>query len=147
MIGTFHDKQQLHKPVRTGQTRKGNKILLVDDEPDVTITFKAILQDVGFIVDAFEDPLIALSKFKPHYYDLVILDIKMPKMNGFKLYEEMQKIDSQVKVCFITAEEIYYNEIRKEKEQKYCMLDTEQFLRKPISNTHLVKGIEKIMTL
>jgi two-component system catabolic regulation response regulator CreB/two-component system response regulator ChvI len=68
-------------------------------------------------------------------------------MNGFKLYEEMQKIDSQVKVCFITAEEIYYNEIRKEKEQKYCMLDTEQFLRKPISNTHLVKGIEKIMTL
>jgi CheY-like chemotaxis protein len=71
MIGTFHDKQQLHKPVRTGQTRKGNKILLVDDEPDVTITFKAILQDVGFIVDAFEDPLIALSKFKPHYYEWI----------------------------------------------------------------------------
>jgi two-component system, OmpR family, response regulator ChvI len=99
---------------------KGNKILLVDDEPDVTTTFKAILQEVGFVVDASEDSLVALSKFKPRYYDLVILDIKMPKMNGFELYEEMQKIDSQVKVCFITAGEMYYNEIRKESNNTAC---------------------------
>jgi two-component system, OmpR family, response regulator ChvI len=74
--------------------RKGNKILLVDDEPDITMAFKAILQEVGFIVDAYEDPLVALTKFKPHFYDLVILDIKMVKMNGFELYAEMLKRDN-----------------------------------------------------
>lgn len=126
--------------------RKGNKILLVDDEPDITMTFKAILQEVGFIVDTYEDPLIALSKFKPHFYDLVVLDIKMAKMNGFELYVEMQKRDSQVKVCFVTAGEMYYNEVRKDEEEElYCKLDIRRFIQKPISNTDLVKRIEKLL--
>lgn len=126
--------------------RKGNKILLVDDEPDITMTFKAILQEVGFIVDTYEDPLIALSKFKPHFYDLVVLDIKMAKMNGFELYVEMQKRDSQVKVCFVTAGEMYYNEVRKDEEEElYCKLDTRRFIQKPVSNTDLVKRIEKLL--
>ena len=126
--------------------RKGNKILLVDDEPDITMTFKAILLEVGFIVDTYEDPLIALSKFKPHFYDLVVLDIKMAKMNGFELYVEMQKRDSQVKVCFVTAGEMYYNEVRKDEEEElYSKLDTRRFIQKPISNTDLVKRIEKLL--
>lgn len=126
--------------------RKGNKILLVDDEPDITMTFKAILQEVGFIVDTYEDPLIALSKFKPHFYDLVVLDIKMAKMNGFELYVEMQKRDSQVKVCFVTAGEMYYDEVRKDEEEElYCKLDIRRFIQKPISNTDLVKRIEKLL--
>lgn len=126
--------------------RKGNKILLVDDEPDITMTFKTILQEVGFIVDTYEDPLIALSKFKPHFYDLVILDIKMAKKNGFELYAEMLKRDDQVTVCFVTAGEMYYNEVRKDEEEElYCKLDTQRFIQKPISNTDLVKRIEKIL--
>jgi two-component system, OmpR family, response regulator ChvI len=60
--------------------KKRNKILLVDDEPDITMSFQASLQDAGFTVHTYQDPLIALSKFEPGYYDLVILDIKMPKM-------------------------------------------------------------------
>lgn len=128
--------------------RKGNKILLVDDEPDITMTFKAILQEVGFIVNTYEDPLIALSKFKPRFYDLVILDIKMTKMNGFELYTEMLKIDNQVKVCFVTAGKVYYNEVRKDEEEElYCKLDTQRFIQKPISNTDLVKRIARIMML
>jgi CheY-like chemotaxis protein len=106
-------------------------------------TFKAILQDVGFIVNAYEDPLIALSDFKPRFYDLIILDIKMPKLNGFELYAEIQKRDSQVKMCFVTADEMYYNEVRKQGEQQYCVLDTERFLRKPISSADLLKRVEK----
>ena len=126
--------------------RKGNKILLVDDEPDLTMTFKAILLEVGFIVDTYEDPLIALSKFKPHFYDLVILDIKMAKMNGFELYAKMLKRDDQVKVCFVTAGEMYYSEVRRDDEEElYCKLDTQRFIQKPISNTDLVKRIEKIL--
>jgi DNA-binding response OmpR family regulator len=126
--------------------RKGNKILLVDDEADLIMTFKAILQDAGFIVNTYEDPLIALSMFKPHFYDLVILDIKMAKMNGFELYSEMLKKDNQVKVCFVTAGEMYYNETGKDDEEEhYCKLDTQRFIQKPISNTDLVKRIEKIL--
>lgn len=128
--------------------RTGNKIMLVDDEPDIVITFKAALESAGFTLDAYEDPLIALSKFKPTYYDLVILDIKMSKMNGFELYAEMRKIDEHVRVCFITAGELYYDKVRREikdSEEQYCKLDTDRFLQKPISNVDLVKRIEKIM--
>ena len=102
MVQTFHDKQQL---IRMEPVRRGNKILLVDNEADVTITFKAILQDAGFIVDTYEDPLIALSNFIPRFYDLVILDIGMPKMNGINLSRRLLELDSNVKICFITAGE------------------------------------------
>jgi len=127
--------------------RKGNKILLVDDEPDLTMTFKAILQGVGFAVDIYENPLVALSNFRPHYYDLVILDIKMPEMNGFELYSEMLKMDSQVKVCFVTAGEMYNDNVRKNEEEQYCELDTERFIQKPISNGDLIRRINRIMML
>jgi DNA-binding response OmpR family regulator len=127
--------------------RKGNKILLVDDEPDLTMTFKAILQGVGFAVDIYENPLVALYNFRPHYYDLVILDIKMPEMNGFELYSEMLKIDSQVKVCFVTAGEMYNDNVRKNEEEQYCELDTKRFIQKPISNGDLIRRINRIMML
>jgi DNA-binding response OmpR family regulator len=125
--------------------KKGNKIMVVDDEPDITMSFEPTLQNAGFIVHTYQDPLIALSKFKPSYYDLVILDIKMPKMSGFELYAEIQKIDNKLKVCFITAGQMYYDKVREK--ERYCKLDAERFLQKPITNVELVKRIEKIMML
>lgn len=59
-------------------------------------------------MDTFNDSNEALSRFKPDYYDLVILEIKIPKMDGFELYNELKKRDSNVKVCFLTASELYY---------------------------------------
>ena len=131
-------------------TGNGNKIMLVDDEPDIVTTFKAALESAGFTLNAYEDPLIALSKFKPGYYDLVILDIKMSKMNGFELYTEMLKIDEHLRICFITAGEMYHDKIRREKrnnEEQYCKLDTDRFKQKPISNVDLVSKIEKIIMI
>jgi integrase len=93
------------------------------------------------------------NKFKPNFYGLVILDIKMPRMNGFELQKEMRKIDPQVMVCFFTAGEMYYDEVRnregeeKEEENQYCTLDRERFLQKPTSNVDLVKRIEKMMIM
>ena len=96
----------------------------------------------GYKVDSFNDPQEALSKFKPGSYDLIILDIKMPKMDGFELYHEIKKKDNNAKVCFLTASELYYEEFRKE---EYCALDRNLFIQKPIDNEDLVKEINKML--
>jgi DNA-binding response OmpR family regulator len=129
---------------------KEKKILVVDDELDITVAFKLALEEAGFIVDTSHDPFVTLSKFTASSYDLVILDIRMPGMNGFELHEKMRKIDPKILVCFITAGELYYDEVRgngkeKKEEGQYCKLDGERFLQKPISNVDLVKRIEKII--
>ena len=67
----------------------------------------------GFKVNSFNDPQEALAKFEPGLYDLVILDINMPKMDGFELYHEIKKKDNNSKVCFLTASELYYNELER----------------------------------
>ena len=93
---------------------KPRKILIVDDEPDITSSFDMILQMNGFEVDAFNDPLLALSNFKPNVYGLALLDIRMPKMNGFELCNQIKDIDNKIEACFITAFEDYREERRKE---------------------------------
>jgi len=91
-----------------------NRILIVDDEVDITTIYTLGLQDNGFIVDAFNDPLQALSDFKSGSYNLALLDYKMPNMNGLDLYREIRKIDAKVKICFVTAFDIYPGELKKE---------------------------------
>ena len=86
------------------QYHRRRKILIVDDEPDITSSFKEALRDHGFEqVDISNDPLLALKNFNAGSYDLLVIDIVMPQMDGFSLYEEIRKIDKKVKVCFITA--------------------------------------------
>lgn len=122
---------------------KKKRILLVDDESDITTALSMVLVEYEFEVDSYNDPLAALSNFKPSYYDLVILDIKMPEMNGFELYRELEKIHSQIKVCFITAAgETYYESLTEESE-KYCKIHKDIFLQKPFSNEELVEEIKK----
>jgi DNA-binding response OmpR family regulator len=75
------------------------EVLLVDDEPDINLLFKTVLEDNGFKVDAFNDPLLALQNFKANSYDLLMLDIVMQKMNGFDLYDKMREVDDKVNVC------------------------------------------------
>jgi DNA-binding response OmpR family regulator len=91
------------------------RILAVDDEPDLTMLCRMSLEYYGFEVDTFNDPEEALTKFKPGSYDLVILDIKMPKMDGFELYHEIKKKDNNANICFLTASELYYEEFRKKR--------------------------------
>ena len=125
------------------QSQQGQKrILAVDDEPDLTLICSLALQYHGFKVDTFNDAQEALSNFKPDYYDLVILDIKMPKMDGFELYDKIKKKDDKVKICFLTASELYYEEFRK---KEYSALDKNLFLKKPIDNDDLLKEVNKIM--
>ena len=154
--------------IENKKNKEEKRILLVDDEKDVLLVFQLILGKAGFKVYPYDNPLDALASFKSGLYDLAILDIKMPKMDGFQLYEEIKKIDSSVKVCFITAaaaaatasEEVYqYQEITQKNEesggqvvgmqqqQQYCELQKTMFLKKPISNGDLVKEVNRIINV
>ncbi len=118
------------------------RILFVDDDRDILFVIKKSLEDHGFIVDTFSNPLEALSSFKPESYDLVLIDIKMPEMSGFEFYQELQKkttFGTEIKICFITAFEIYFETLRKEFPELYggC------FIRKPIETEDLVNKINE----
>ena len=96
----------------TGHNSK-RRILTVDDNPDITLTVKLGLEASGlFEVDTFNDPELALSSFRPRLYDLALLDMRMPKMYGHELYDEMKKIDDRLKVCFMTATYQNYEALR-----------------------------------
>jgi two-component system, OmpR family, response regulator ChvI len=115
------------------------KVLIVDDEPDVTETFKLGLEQNGFSVDTYNDPEIALSNFKSDFYDIMLLDIKMPKMNGFELYEKIRKKDgsAKTKICFITAYEVYYQSLR----EQFPGTKIECYIKKPIQINDLAKRL------
>jgi DNA-binding response OmpR family regulator len=123
-------------PLQQGQKR----ILVVDDEADLTLLCRLALEYHGFKVDTFTDPGKALSNYKPGYYDLVILDIMMPNMDGFQLYDEIKKKEQKAKVCFLTASELYYEEFR---EKEYNAIDKNLFIQKPIQNEELLKEVNR----
>jgi DNA-binding response OmpR family regulator len=111
------------------------RILLVDDDVDITHSFSLALQKDGFIVDTYNDPLMALGDFKGDLYDLVLLDIKLPKMDGFELYDRIREIDRRVKVCFISGYQMNYLAIREQGLQIDC------FIPKPIKIEDLLRRI------
>jgi two-component system, OmpR family, response regulator ChvI len=121
--------------------KSNNRILLVDNEPDIALAFKIGLEYNGFVVDAFNDPQIASLDFKAGLYDLLLLDIKMPKMTGIEFYQRMKEIDKKVKVCFITASEIYYYE--KITKELLPALGVRRLIRKPIKIEDLVKDLKQ----
>ena len=123
---------------------KKKRILIVDDEPDVNMVLKKVLEQGGFNIDSYDDPILALDTFNACLYDSLLLDIKMPEKDGFRLYQEMKKIDSKVKVCFLTASKMYYEHFRNEEE--FNEIHKDLFLQKPIQNEDLIKKINTIIS-
>ena len=121
---------------------RGKRIMVVDDEHDLTLFYQMCLKYYGFKVETYTDPKKALSHFKPDYYDLIILDIKMPNLDGFELYKEIKEKDPTARACFLTASELYFKELRT---REYSALDKEQFIRKPIGNEELIKEIKRLI--
>ena len=101
-------------------------------------TYRVGLEENGFEVDGYTNPITALSRFRANFYDFLIIDIRMPFMNGFELAEKILNIDTSCKICFITAFDIYYESLVAE----YPNLDFTCFLRKPISIDALKRQIE-----
>jgi DNA-binding NtrC family response regulator len=123
-------------------TSSARKILIVDDEADIISIFRMILEMNNFEVDGYTNPLSALTYFKPNEFGLLILDIRMPIMNGFDLFKKMKNIDSKVKACFITPFEDYHEEF---KESSPLLNEDKCFIRKPKAIEDLVNHVATIL--
>ena len=121
------------------------KILLVDNEADITFALENALEDYGFSLDSFNDSMLALNSYKRNFYDLIILDIKMPNMDGFELFNKIKEKDPKVKICFLTASELFYEEYRKKRYVLGEKLGEEYFIQKPIKTDDLVQKINALM--
>jgi DNA-binding response OmpR family regulator len=132
--GVIKDKQRFWK-----------RILIVDDDADITTTFKVGIEQTNnnndvnkrIEVHTSNNPVVALSEFKPNFYDLLLVDINLPHMNGFELCEKILSIDINVKVCFMSSGEINREALR----EIYPAISLGCFIRKPVSIDYLVKRI------
>jgi two-component system catabolic regulation response regulator CreB/two-component system response regulator ChvI len=123
------------------KTMQEMKVLLVDNEPDVTYAIESVLEDNGFEVDSFNDPVLVCDTYKSNYYDLVILDIKMPKMDGFQLYDCIRQKDRKTKICFLTASEMFYESLRQARNLLGDVLGEQYFIQKPIKTDELIRRL------
>ena len=139
-------EDSLYHPVVTkDEQRFWKRILILDDEEDIIFTFKAVIEDSNghndtnrrIEVHTYNDPVTALAEFRPNFYDLILVDINLPNMNGFELCEKILAIDINVKVCFMSAVEINLEALR----EIYPSLSLGCFIRKPVTIDYLVKRI------
>ena len=121
-----------------------NRILIVDDENDINLLFKMVLEDKGYKVDTFNDPLVALQNFTAGAYDLLLLDMLMPNINGFELYQKIRMLDDKVRICFLTAGRIDYEEFKKRAVSVASIENNIEncFISKPIENEDLIKRVK-----
>ena len=120
-------------------TKRKNTILLVDDEPDICMVYQIVLEEAGYECISYTDSVKALQEFKTDYYDLVILDIKMPKLDGFALCEKIREVDKSIPIIFITAAEQFYEKFRNKYYPKLSNDPNINCLQKPIGNEELIK--------
>ena len=118
---------------------------MVDDDQDITFTLKATLEETGsFQVETFTNPILALSEFRASVYDLAVLDIRMPKMNGFQMYRKLIDVDNRLKVCFLTAAELLY--YRETDLDIICDLGKDCFVSKPVDNEDFVRKLKAVLS-
>lgn len=115
--------------------------MIVDDELDICkIMKRAIELDGNFAVDVFDNPLDALSHFKADFYDIALIDIRMPQIDGVELYLKMKKVDGKLKACFITA---FESDRFMDNKEKYPDLQATCFIKKPILMKDLIETVKR----
>jgi DNA-binding response OmpR family regulator len=140
------EEQQFQQEEEAKLSPITKRILIVDDEPDVTITFKKAFEEanqisgnkISFHVNTYNDPLLALSELKPDFYDLMLVDINMPKMNGFDFCVRVFEVDLNPKVCFISSALINQEALK----EQYPSLSFGCFLEKPITIDNLIRRVK-----
>jgi CheY-like chemotaxis protein len=126
-----------------GRQRLIKRILVVDDDPDVTLTLKMGFDhyhhddNARFEVHSYNDPELALTEFKPSFYDLIITDVYMLGMNGVELGQKLMELDTHIKVCFMSGSEVNIDALR----EVYPEVSFECFIKKPVTINMLVKRL------
>jgi DNA-binding response OmpR family regulator len=137
-LSSLTEPTSLQKEKTTNDKAFSKTVLIIDDDPDVTMVFGLGLQDEGFDVYTYNDPLEALSQFRPNFYDLLLIDINMPKMNGIDLSIQILELDTNIKICFITAGEANIEVLR----ELYPTRSIGCYIKKPVTIENLVRRIK-----
>ena len=146
IIPLFQEVQQQEQLEIEKLSSNVKRILLVDDDPDITLTFKKGLEEenetsgnkVVLQVFSYNSPLLALAEFKTNFYDLLLIDVNMPKMNGFEFSEKILELDLNVRICYISAGEMNIGALR----EQYKSLSIGCFIKKPITMENLVRKVK-----
>jgi len=136
-----HERSILQDQTASSRNKK-KRVLLVDDEPDICMVYQMVLEDAGYECIPYTDSVKALQEFKSYFYDLILLDIKMPLLNGFELCKKIREVDRIVHIVFITAAEEYYKKFRS---QYFPELRKINYIQKPIGNDELVQIVNTII--
>ena len=137
-----YERSLLQDQTRVRSRNKKKRILLVDDEPDICMVYQMVLEDAGYECISYTDSVKALQEFRPYFYDLILLDIKMPVLNGFAFCKKIREVDKIVHIVFITASEAYYEPFRS---QHFPELAKINYIQKPIENDELVRLVNMII--
>ena len=139
------NKHKKQEQLRDLKRNKRGRILLVDDEPDSCLVYQLVLEEVGFVCIPYTDSVKALQEFRSGYYDLILLDIKMPELNGFELCKKIKEVDSAIEIIFITALMEHYRNIRDQQSYPRLINNTTTYIQKPVENEELVKTVTQIL--
>ena len=138
------DKEQMisHRKISSASSNSPlhKRILVVDDNSDIALTLRIGLEesDPTMQVHSFDNPVNALLEFKPDFYDLLLIDVNMPLMDGFQLTQKLLQKDTNVRVCFMTSGEINMDAAR----EVHPLKSIGCFIKKPISTDQLVKRLK-----
>ena len=136
---TLEQDQIKQSPSSTATKTQNKRILIVDDNTDIAFTLRIGVEDSdsSMQVYSYDNPINALLDFKPNFYDLLLVDVNMPLMDGFELCEKLLQKDINVKVCFMTAGEINMDAAR----EVHPLKSIGCFIKKPITTDALVRRI------
>jgi CheY-like chemotaxis protein len=129
--------------LRQQQQSNKTKILLVDDEQDICLTYKTVLEEADYQCVAYTNPVTALQEFKRNYYDLIVLDAKMPQLNGYEFFKKIREQDNAIRMFFITAAKEYFDTLRRE---QYPEIGDIYIVSKPITNDYLIRIVDRFFS-
>jgi DNA-binding response OmpR family regulator len=113
----------------------------VEDDSDISMLYQMVLEDADFQCISFTDSVKAMQEFRPNYYDLILLDIKMPVLDGVELCKKIREVDKSIHIIFITASGEFYEKVREERYPELNNYNNVNYIQKPIANEELIKVV------